>query len=179
MYNVLIFVVIVLIIVTVFVIFVNNKKKAVKYPNLPKWYDGDYFKVKSTYPFKEINYLYCTDNDKFWSIQANNGTSLTDFTMRTIVRIDIPYDGFPDLELNQTFSINDNATFPKFKGEIMIFNGELSTSNKVVSGIITFTPDSIKTKYVKGNFDVVLIDGGQWNVSGEFCFLIDKSLIRR
>ena len=105
------------------------------------------------------NFYYSTDNDTFWSIQANVANDVNDQNFRTVIRIDIMKSkegGMP--ALNKTFSIEDNPRFEKFPGVFSVFNGQKSVYNKVESGTISFTPESDSSREVHGSFDVVITD---------------------
>jgi len=81
--------------------------------------------------------------------------------------------------LNKSFSFEDNPMLEKFPGEMLIFNGQKSSSKKVVSGTISFTPDSVASDRVKGSFDVIMADYDatasnppNYRIKGDFQFKI-------
>jgi hypothetical protein len=103
-------------------------------------------------------FYYSTDNYAFWSIQANLAKSATDIDSVSVYRIDIPKNGNPIPELNKSFSIEEGGTYDKFPGSFFVFNGEKSVKKRVERGTITFSPDSVAAKRVKGTFEVVVTD---------------------
>lgn len=103
-------------------------------------------------------FYYSTDNQNFWSIQANIAQSVTDISSRTVIRIDIPKTGAPLPQLNRTFAIEAGTANEPFPGSILVLDGQQSTKKRVETGTITFTPDSIMADHVSGSFDVVFVD---------------------
>jgi hypothetical protein len=123
-------------------------------------------------------FYYSTVNESFWSIQANIAKYVQDIDTRCVIRIDVnPVNGvWPDL--NKTFSIEDNPLYEKFPGTITVVNGssDNSTINEVNQGIISFTPDSVRSEHVSGFFEVTMTDGSdalpfpQHHLKGDFNF---------
>lgn len=120
----------------------------------------NYFQVsESDYKFAAPpNFYYSTDNQNFWSIQADIADSLTDINSRTVFRIDIPKSGAPLPSLNRSFSIEEGGQYERFPGTFSVLDGKQSTAKKVENGTITFTPDSVMSDHVSGFFDVTLTD---------------------
>jgi len=119
----------------------------------------NYLTVTSdNYGLLQPTFYYSTVNQCFWSIQANVAKTAVDVDSVTVIRIDIPRtdDGWP--LLNRTFSIEGTSQYSKFPGSCLVLNGMKSTGNKVESGIISFSPDSVAAEYVSGSFDVVMTD---------------------
>ncbi len=115
---------------------------------------------ESDYKFSVApNFYYSTDNQSFWSIQANVATSLTDINSRTVLRIDIPKTDSVHLpDLNKPFSIEAGGLHEQFPGTFSVLDGLQSTAKKVEKGTIIFTQDSVMSDSVSGTFDVVLTD---------------------
>jgi hypothetical protein len=123
------------------------------------------------------NFYYSTNNDAYWSIQANVADSVWDANFRTVLRIDIPKLAgvLPGID-GKTFAIEDNAQYEKFPGTFLILNGERSTLKKVSQGTISFSPGSTATE-AAGDFDVIFIDNDstlapppQYHLKGIFHF---------
>ena len=97
--------------------------------------------MTSTGLFKP-NYYYSTNNNAYWSIQADVAENVWDPTFKTVIRIDIPKsdNGVMPSIGGKTFSIEDNPQYEKFPGTFLVFNGEKSTLKKVSQGTITFSP---------------------------------------
>ncbi len=105
------------------------------------------------------NFFYSTNNDSFWSIQADVGENVWDPNFKTVMRIDIPKtNGTVPSIGGKTFAIEDNTFYEKFPGTFIVLNGEKSALKKVESGTITFTQDSTLSGDVNGTFDVMLTD---------------------
>ena len=114
---------------------------------------------ESEYIFSEPpNFFYSTDNQSFWSIQANISASLTDINSRNVLRIDIPKLGIQLPHLNKPFSIEAGGLYEKFPGTFSVLDGQQSSAKKVEKGTITFAQDSIISDHVSGSFDIVLTD---------------------
>ena len=132
------------------------------------------------YDFLSPNFLYSTDNEAFWSIQANIAEDIYDIESLSVVRIDVSKEnGLMPTALDKTFSIEDTLQFEKFPGDIFVFNGKESTYNKVEEGVISFQPESTASGYVEGFFQVILTDYDSWEyppprygVTGIFGFQI-------
>lgn len=140
---------------------------------------ADYFAMTiDEYGIIKPNFYYSTNNDLFWSIQANVATSVTDPNTVTVYRIDIAKGGaFP--ALNQAFSIEAGTALPQFPGQFLVFDGAKSVTKKVEQGTITFTPGSSADSMVSGSFDVVLTDydsatvpSPRYRLQGAFSFVI-------
>jgi hypothetical protein len=140
----------------------------------------DYFTVTDDdYGLIRPNFYYSTDNDSFWSIQANVARGVTDSEAVAVYRIDIPKNAGPLPPLNRTFSIEEGTGQEKFPGEFLVLNGAKSGHKKVERGTITFTPDSTAGGRVTGSFDVTLTDydgnmlpAPQYRLKGNFCFVM-------
>jgi mannitol/fructose-specific phosphotransferase system IIA component (Ntr-type) len=105
------------------------------------------------------NFYYSTNNAEFWSIQADVADNEWDQNFKTIIRIDIPKSDaglLPGID-GKTFAIEDGASYEKFPGVFLVFNGQKSTLKKVGQGTISFSPGSTADE-VTGEFDVILID---------------------
>lgn len=114
---------------------------------------------ESDYQFSVApNFYYSTDNQSFWSIQANVATSLTDINSRNVLRIDIPKAGSQLPLLNKPFSIEAGGLYEQFPGTFSILDGLQSSAKKVEKGTITFAQDSVMSDHVSGTFEVVLTD---------------------
>jgi len=104
------------------------------------------------------NFYYSTDNQSFWSIQANVADSVTDINSRSVIRIDIPKTGTQLPILNKPFSIEAGGVYEKFPGTFSVLDGQQSSAKKVEQGTITFAPDSVMSDHVSGSFEVILTD---------------------
>jgi hypothetical protein len=104
------------------------------------------------------NFYYSTDNQSFWSIQANVADSVTDINSRNVIRIDIPKNGTQLPALNKPFSIEADGVYDKFPGTFSVLDGKQSSAKKVEKGTITFAPDSVMSDHVSGSFEVILTD---------------------
>jgi len=114
---------------------------------------------ESDYNFSAApNFFYSTDNQNFWSIQANIADSLTDINSRNLFRIDISKVGIQLPLLNKPYSIEAGGPYEKFPGTFSILDGQQSSAKKVEKGTITFAPDSIMSDHVSGSFDIVFTD---------------------
>ena len=124
----------------------------------------NYFAVASdNYDLLSPNFLYSTDNEAFWSIQANIAEDVYDIESLSVVRIDVSKEnGLMPTSLNKTFSIEDTLQFERFPGDIFIFNGKESTYKKVEEGVVSFQPESTTSGYVEGFFQVILTDYDSW-----------------
>ncbi len=111
------------------------------------------------YGLTKPNFFYSTNNDSFWSIQADVAENVWDPNFKTVMRIDIAKTSgtMPDIG-GKVFAIEDNTLYEKFPGAFIVLNGEKSTLKKVKSGTITFTQDSTLSGDVNGTFDVMLTD---------------------
>lgn len=138
----------------------------------------NYLKVTTDdYGLIQPTFYYSTVNNSFWSIQANVAKNVGDIDTKCVLRIDIPKGdgGYP--LLNKTFSIEDNQLYEKFPGTFLVFNGMLSTQNKVEQGIVSFSPNSVAAEYVSGSFDITVTDYDagtlpprKYNIKGIFSF---------
>jgi len=138
----------------------------------------NYLAVTSeNYGLLQPTFYYSTVNESFWSIQANMAKSVADIDSESVLRIDVPRTagGWP--LLNRTFSIENNTQYVTFPGSFIVCNGAKSTANKVESGIISFSPDSVASQYVSGSFDVIMTDYDsgilprpQYKIKGIFSF---------
>jgi len=106
------------------------------------------------------NFFYATSTDSFWSIQADVAENPWDPNFKTVLRIDIqkPAGGNMPVVGGKTFAIEDNASYEKFPGFFLVFNGQQSTLRRVESGVISFSADSTLSGDVDGSYDVVLTD---------------------
>ena len=104
------------------------------------------------------NFYYSTDNQSFWSIQANVADSVTDINARNVIRIDIPKNGTQLPVLNRPFSIEADGVYEKFPGTFSVLDGQQSSAKKVEKGTIIFAPDSVMSDQVSGSFEVTLTD---------------------
>lgn len=120
----------------------------------------NYLKIsESEYNFSVApNFYYSSDNQAFWSIQANVANSLTDINSRNVIRIDIPKTGVQLPQLNRAFSIGGGGEFEKFPGTFTVLDGQQSSAKKVEAGTIIFSPDSVMSENVSGSFSVTLTD---------------------
>ena len=104
------------------------------------------------------NFYYSTDNQSFWSIQANVADSVTDINARNVIRIDIPKTGTRLPILNKPFSVEADGVYEKFPGTFSVLDGQQSSAKKVEKGTIIFAPDSVMSDHVSGSFEVILTD---------------------
>jgi hypothetical protein len=149
-------------------------------PAAPQGAVQDYFKMtEDGYGLIKADFLYSSDNDRFWSIQANVAQSVTDIDTLSVYRIVIPKTGAPLPLLNQTFSIEAGSALEQFPGEFLVFNGLKSTRKKVETGTISFSSDSSASGRVTGSFDVTLTDydatispAPQYRLKGVFHFVM-------
>jgi hypothetical protein len=135
------------------------------------------------YGLIQPNYYYSTNNNEYWSIQADVAENAWDPNFKTVVRIDIPKSDngvMPDIG-GKTFSIEDNGQYEKFPGTFLVFNGQKSTLKKVSQGTITFSPDSTMSQ-AAGDFDIVMTDNDaamdpapQYHLKGVFNFKLETS----
>ncbi len=111
------------------------------------------------YGLVKPNFYYSTNNDAYWSIQANVAENVWDENFRTVIRIDIQKsdNGVMPSIGGKTFAIEDNSQYEKFPGIFLVFNGERSTLKKVSQGTISFSPGSTATE-ATGDFDITLTD---------------------
>lgn len=121
---------------------------------------GNYLKISvDEYGLLTPNYYYSTNNDAFWSIQANVANGLRDENYRCIIRIDIPKPFTGAMaELGKTFSLGGDPHYDKFPGAFFVFNGHESVYKKVELGTISFTSDSNMSGSVAGAFDLSITD---------------------
>ena len=145
----------------------------------PKFFNTNYLQiVKSDYNFKEQpTFYYSTDNQSFWSLQANIAKSVTDINSRTVLRLDIQKTKTKLPPLNKTFSIEDGGLHVKFPGVFSVFDGQQTTRKKVEHGTITFSHNSVMSKHVSGSFTVIMTDydsavipAPQYEIRGVFSF---------
>ncbi|MCA1765511.1 MAG: hypothetical protein LC633_04575 [Desulfobulbaceae bacterium] len=122
-------------------------------------------------------FYYSTDNDKFWSIQADIAQDVFDQDYLCVMRIHISKENGVMPAINKTFSIEDTPQFEQFPGVFLITNGQESTLNKVEQGTISFEPDSTSSGMVKGTYDVILTDydsqltpAPEYRITGVFSF---------
>lgn len=142
--------------------------------------DSNYFVTTSDdYGLLTPTFYYSTDNEEFWSIQADIADDVFDQNFRSIMRIQIPKDNGNIPEMNKTFDLEGSPQYEKFPGVFLIPNGQDSTLKKVEQGTISFEPDSIASEYVKGTFDVILTDydsdlvpAPQYPIKGVFRFKV-------
>ncbi len=130
------------------------------YQNVSNLIRTNYLQIsESDYHFSVTpNFYYSTDNQSFWSIQANVAASLTDINSRNVIRIDIPKTGSQLPLLNKPFSIEAGGQFEKFPGTFNVLDGQQSSAKKVEKGTIIFAPDSVMAENVSGSYDVTLTD---------------------
>lgn len=137
---------------------------------------ANYFTItKDDYGLETLNFYYSTNNDSFWSIQADNAESVYDPNFKCIIRIDVQKENGSMPTINKTFSIEDNSQYEKFPGSFLVPNGQESTKKKVEQGTISFTSDSTASGTVNGSFDVILTDydsatvpAPQYQIKGDF-----------
>lgn len=137
---------------------------------------ANYFTVQSDdYNIQTPNFFYSTDNESFWSMQANIATDIYDPELQNIIRIDIQKENNSMPSIGKTFSIEESSQYEKFPGTFLVFNGQESTRKKVEQGIISFTSDSNESGYINGAFDVIMTDYDsttvptpQFHIKGEF-----------
>ena len=111
------------------------------------------------YGLAKPNFFYSTNNDSFWSIQADIADNVWDPNFKTVMRIDIiKTNGTAPVIGGKTFSIEDSAQYEKFPGVFIVLNGENSALKKVESGTISFVQDSTLSGDINGAFDVILTD---------------------
>jgi len=131
------------------------------------------------YGLVQPNFYYSTNNNSFWSIQADVAQNVWDPNFASVIRIDIPKAGDGELPGigGKTYAIEDNPLYEKFPGSFLVFNGQRSTLKKVEQGTISFTPDTTAADKVNGAFDVVLVDhdsttipAPQYHLKGVFKF---------
>jgi hypothetical protein len=129
------------------------------------------------YPLVQPTYYYSTLNEYFWSIQANVATAVFDVDSKCVVRIDIPITAAGLPSLNKTFSIVADAQHEAFPGIFLVINGKKSTNNKVESGFISFSSDTVAAERVSGSYDVIMTDYDsgslpppQHRIKGDFNF---------
>jgi hypothetical protein len=143
--------------------------------------NSDYFLITGDdYGLLHPDFFYSTNNNVFWSIQADLAKGIYDPDFQCVMRIDIPKSANGDLpDLNKTFSLEDNPQYEKFPGSFLVFNGRKSANKKVEQGTISFTPDSTASGSVSGAFDVVLTDydspavpAPRYHLTGNFHFKI-------
>lgn len=142
----------------------------------------NYLEVTSTdYALAQPTFYYSTVNESFWSIQANVAKAVIDIDSESVIRIDIQKtaNGFP--RLNKTFSIGTDGQYEKFPGSFLVFNLKKSTGNKVESGIISFSPDSVTEQHVSGSYEVIMTDydsgalpAPQYRIKGIFSFTMGE-----
>ncbi len=135
------------------------------------------------YGLIQPNYYYSTNNNSYWSIQADVAENAWDPAFKTVIRIDIlkSDNGVMPSVGGKTFSIEDNPQYEKFPGTFLVFNGEKSTLKKVSQGTITFSSDSAASQ-ATGDFDVTLVDNDssidpapQYHLKGVFNFKLGTS----
>ena len=140
--------------------------------------DSNYFVTTSDdFGLRTPTFYYSTDNDKFWSIQADIAQDVFDQDYLCVMRIHISKENGVMPEINKTFSIEDTPQFEQFPGVFLISNGQESTLNKVEQGTISFEPDSTSSGVVKGTYDVILTDydsqvtpAPEYRITGAFSF---------
>jgi hypothetical protein len=144
-------------------------------------YDNQLTLTLDEYGLKKPNFFYSTNNNAFWSIQADIQDNLTDPNAACVIRIEIPKSEDAALPIigGKTYSIEDNPLYEKFPGTFIVFNGEKSVLKKIESGIISFTPESTVDDIVMGSFDVMLTDydsatfpAPEYHLTGSFNFKI-------
>jgi hypothetical protein len=140
--------------------------------------DSNYFVATSDdFGLLTPNFYYSTDNEKFWSIQADIAQDVFDQNYSSVMRIHIPKENGVMPAINKTFSIEDTPQYEQFPGVFLIPNGQKSTLKKVEEGTISFEPNSIPSGMVMGTYDVVLTDydskltpAPQYRITGTFNF---------
>lgn len=139
---------------------------------------GNYLEVTSDdYGLMKPNFYYSTDNEAFWSIQANIAENVYDPNFRCVLRIDITKENGVMPDINKTFSIEDNPQYEKFPGTFFILSGQESSKKKVEHGLISFGPNSTASGNLTGSFDIVFTDydsatvpAPQFHIKGNFGF---------
>ena len=138
-------------------------------------YDNQLTMTTDAYGLQTPNYFYSTDNQAFWSIQADIAKSVHDPDFRCIIRIDIwKSAGMP--ALNKTYSLSPDPGYETFPGRLYVFNGHQSVMKKVEQGILAFAPAN-SASAIEGTFDVVMTDYDsrllpvpQYHLAGAFRF---------
>ncbi|HUN54894.1 MAG TPA: hypothetical protein VMU29_07045 [Smithella sp.] len=129
-------------------------------------YDNQITLTEDDYGLKAPTFYYSTNNASFWSIQANIAANVDDVNSVSVIRIDIPVSEstpLPDIT-GQNYSIEANGAYQEFPGTFMVFNGQISTNLKVISGTISFTSNSTIDGIVEGTFNVIMVDDGSTEV---------------
>jgi hypothetical protein len=128
------------------------------------------------YGLQSPNFYYSTDNQAFWSIQANIANTVHDEDFKSVIRIDVQKTNGKLPDLNKTFSIEERAMYERFPGSLYVFNGHKSVLKKVEQGVISFTPGTAAGE-VRGVYDVVMTDydsiivpAPRYHIGGEFRF---------
>lgn len=140
--------------------------------------DSNYFVATSDdFGLRTPTFYYSTDNDKFWSIQADIAQDVFDPDYLCVMRIYIAKENGVMPAINKTFSIEDTPQFEQFPGVFLVTNGQESTLNKVEQGTISFEPYSTSSGVVKGTYDVILTDydsqltpAPEYRITGVFSF---------
>ena len=129
------------------------------------------------YPLVKPTFYYSTLNEFFWSIQANVAAAVFDIDSKCVVRIDIPISAVGLPSLNKTFSIVADGQHEAFPGNFLIINGKQSTKNRVESGIVSFSSDTVAAERVSGSYDVIMTDYDsgllpppRYRIKGDFNF---------
>ena len=138
----------------------------------------NYFVTTSDdYGLTAPTFYYSTDNEKYWSIQADIAEDVFDKNFLCVMRIQITKKNGVMPEINKTFSIEDTPQYERFPGVFLIPDGQESTGKKVEQGLISFEPDSTASGDVTGSFAIVLTDydsgsvpAPQYQIKGQFRF---------
>ncbi len=140
---------------------------------------SNYFEIISNdYTVLKPNFYYSTNNEGFWSIQAAVARDVWDEEYKCVVRIDVNKSASGEMPaINKTFSVENNPLYEQFPGEFLVLNGERSVNKKVEKGILTFTPDSTASGFVRASFEVTVTDYDstivpppQYHLTGSFRF---------
>lgn len=128
------------------------------------------------YGLQSPNFYYSTDNQAFWSIQANIANTVHDEDFKCVIRVDVQKTNGMLPNLNKTFSIEEGGMYEKFPGSLYVFNGHKSVHKKVEQGIISFKPGKTAGE-ISGVYNVVMTDydsrivpSPRYRIGGEFHF---------
>lgn len=117
-----------------------------------------YALVEDGYGLQNATFLSATRSDVSTVLRGAIADSMTDPDFATVFRIDIAEPA--SITGPGTYSVGgDSASFPKFPGEILIFNGHKSTLLATTSGTITFTSYGARSgEVIVGDFAIRVED---------------------
>jgi hypothetical protein len=128
------------------------------------------------YGLQTPNFYYSTDNDVFWSIQADIADDVHDIDFRCVIRIDIVKSGGSLPALSKTYALSPDPLHETFPGTLYVFNGHKSVMMKAEQGTISFASTNSESD-IEGAFDVVITDyasplipAPQYRLAGTFGF---------